>query len=206
MVNRLKALAALTLAALSAVGCAPHGPRAYNVTVQLDDAMRQRLTELTNRNIEVDLVAVNDKENERWEPYSMTRYWQPGDPLKGSVPTKVMIFDPKAVQAAASTRPGASNQTAAKAATQPSAYSQTLSSTDPLWKKWYANVNDKSVMRLYVLALLPGVFEDQPGDRDPRRQIVPLNIEQWPNGTKDILLKVQTTGIITVTTPKPRKH
>jgi hypothetical protein len=205
MLTRLKALAALTLAAVATVGCA-HGPGRYNVTVQLDDAMRQRLSELTNRNIEVDLVAVNDIENTRWQDASMTKYWQPGDPLKGSIPTKVMIFNPTAVQAAAATSPAPSTQSAKAAATQPSAYSQTLAATDPIWNKWYANKNDKSVYHLYVLALLPGVFDDQPGDRDPRRQILPLNVERWPNGTKNILLKVQTTGIVTVTTPKPQKH
>jgi hypothetical protein len=205
MVNRLKAFAALAIAALSTVGCA-HGPGRYNITVQLDDAMRQRLSELTDRNIEVDLLAVNNVENDRWENASVNRYWQPGDPLKGSVPTKVMIFNPKAVQAAAATRPSSSTQSAAAAATQQSAISQTLSAKDPIWDKWYANKNDKSVYHLYVLALLPGVFEDAPGDRDPRRQILPLNVEMWPNGTKDILLKVQTTGIVTVTTPKPKKR
>ncbi len=203
MLKRLSAIAALSVAAFAA-GCA-HGPGRYNVTVQLDEAMRQRLAQLGDRNIEVDLVAVNSVENDRWENASMTSYWQPGDPLKGSVPTKVMYFNSKQAQAAATTNPAKPGQTASQAATQPSGFSETLSATDPIWYKWYANKNDKSVYHLYVLALLPGIIADQPGDRDPRRQILPLNQEEWPNGTKDILLKIEPTGVITVTTPKPHK-
>jgi hypothetical protein len=187
MLKRLSALCGLGLVALSAVGCSC-APGRYNVTVQLDDAMKQRLEDLGNRKIQVDLVAVNAKEHERWENYSMTQYWQPGDSLKGSIPTYSMVFSPKA----AATQPGEAAST------------HTLTAKDPIWDKWYANTTDKDVMHLYVLALLPGTYTDEPGDRDPRRQILPLGTCRWDKN--NILLKVQTTGIITVTTPKPEKQ
>ena len=202
MLKRLSALAALALTVM-ATGCA-HGPGRYNVTVQLDDAMRQKLGDLGDRNFEVDLVAVNSLENDRWSNASVTNYWQPNDAFKGSIPTKVMIFNSKAVQQAAATSTAAP-KTAAGAATQPSAYSQTLSAKDPIWDKWYANKNDKSVYHLYVIGQLPGVFDDLPGDRDVRRQILPLNVEEWPSGTKDILIQVRPTGIVALTTPKVHK-
>jgi hypothetical protein len=169
-----KAFAFLTLAitGMMAVGCCSTVP--LNVTVNIDDAMRQRLE---SRNLEVDLVALNSKQSERWETYSMTSYWQPGDALRDSVDSYKMIFDPTKNQP------------------------QTLSSKDPHWSKWFAQgAGDK--MKLYVLVgVLPGSFDDQPGDKDARRQILPLESCRW--SSTDVHMTVQKTGIITTTPPKP---
>ena len=145
-----------------------------NVTVNLDDAMRERLG---SRKLEVDLVALNSKQSERWETKSMTEYWQPGDSLRDSVDSYKMIFDPTKNEP------------------------QTLSIKDPHWDKWFAQgAGDK--MSLYVLVgVLPGSFDDQPGDKDARRQILPLQSCRW--SSTDVHMTVQKTGIITTTPPKP---
>ena len=48
-----------------------------NVTVSLDDAMKQQLAENSNRKIEVNLIALNTSDHQRYQDYSMTDYWDP---------------------------------------------------------------------------------------------------------------------------------
>jgi hypothetical protein len=108
----------------------------------------------------------------------MTKFWESGDNLRESVDSYKMIFDP--------------------AKSDP----QTLPKNDPHWAKWMANSGGGD-MQLYVLALLPGLYDDAPGDKDPRRQILPLASCRWPS--TDVKLLVQKEGIITVTPPKPDK-
>src|SRR5436190_5422537 len=140
MNKHLVALAAMGLLTLLSVGCCPLTK--LNVTVELDDAMKQRLAEL-NRNIVVDLVAVNPADNQRWEDYSMTKYWQPPFELRESVKGDIytMTFD------------------ASKG-------SLVLPKNDPKWDKWLADANAKGAAHLYILAQLPGTFDDQPGEKD----------------------------------------
>ena len=59
-------------------------------------------------------------------------------------------------------------------------------------------------MRLYVLVLLPGVTEDQPGNADPRRQIIPLGKCRWEGNS--VKLEVQRAGIRTLTQYKADKN
>jgi hypothetical protein len=174
MIKKSLSLLAIALMALMSVGCC-HATR-LNVTVELDPAMKQRLVDLSNRSIEVDLVAVNSTQHKRWENYSMDQYWNPPFELKNSAVVHAMTLDP-------------------------SHTSVTLTAKDPIWDKWLANGNEKDVMRLYVLASLPGTIGDKPGDSDPRRQILPLSSCRW--SSTDVKLVVQKTGIVTVTAPKP---
>jgi hypothetical protein len=172
MIKKAFGLVILTFVGLMSVGCC--STTKLNVTVSLDDAMRQRLD---SRKLEVDLVALNSKESERWENYSMTQYWQPGDARRDSVDSYKMIFDPTKNEP------------------------QTLSANDPHWDKWFAQgAGDK--MKLYVLVgVLPGSYDDQPGDKDARRQILPLDSCRW--SSTNVQMTVQKTGIITTTPPKP---
>ena len=101
--------------------------------------------------IEVHLVGVSDAEQSMWSTYSMSKYWQePNNPLRANANKYVMSFGQG--------RPDA----------------QVLRKNDPIWEKW------KGATRLYVLAFLPGRFEDGPEDRDPRRRILPLDQCRWP--------------------------
>ncbi len=172
MIKKLSALALLTFMGMMSVGCC--STTKLNVKVDIDDAMRERLG---SRKLEVDLVALNSKQSERWESYSMTSYWQPGDSLRESVDSYKMIFDPTQNQP------------------------MTLSMNDPHWDKWFAQ-GAGDTMKLYVLVgVLPGSYDDQPGDKDARRQILPLASCRW--NSKDVHMTVQKTGIITTTPPKP---
>ena len=179
-------LVLLVMAFLSfmAVGCCPITK--LSVTVELEDSLRQQLVQVGGRNIVVDLVVINLNEHQRWNEYSMTKYWEAGDALrKGKEETKqlvTMTFDPKKAEP------------------------QTLSMDDPHWKAWLADANDKAAPRLYVLAQLPGTWstaDDKPGDQDPRRQILPLGSCRW--ASTSVKMQVQKTGIITLTQPKRDK-
>jgi hypothetical protein len=168
MVKQVMALFALTLMALLSAGCCE--PKSYNVTVELNKEMRDSLP---SRNIEIHFVAVSDKENERWKAYSLTKYWQPNDVMRESLPTYKMVFDPS------------------KSAPQ------TLSNRDPIWNQWLSS----NATTLYVLALLPGMMADAPGDEDPRRQILSLKKCRWK--TNDIRLEVIRTRLVTNTQQLP---
>lgn len=63
MLKKALALVALTFMGLMSVGCC--STTKLNVTVDLDDAMRQKLE---SRKLEVDLVALNSKQAERGNP------------------------------------------------------------------------------------------------------------------------------------------
>ena len=83
MINKTLAMFALMFFSLMAVGCCPN--QRMNVTVELDDAMKARLADLSNRHIQVDIIALNSSEHQRWENYSMSKYWTPPFELEKSV-------------------------------------------------------------------------------------------------------------------------
>ncbi len=177
MVNKTLALFALMFFLLVGVGCCPN--QRMNVTVELDDAMKARLADLSNRHIQVDIIALNSSEHQRWQNYSMSKYWTPPFELEKSVKVFTMTFDSKS---------GA----------------QTLTSKDPIWDTWFANASDKDIMRLYVLAQMPGTIDDSLGNTDPRRQILPLGKCRWEGD--EVKLQVQLAGIRTLTNFKADKN
>jgi hypothetical protein len=75
----LAALLATGIALLT--GCAtckpgkPGKPKAYHVTVNLDQSLQQA-------SVLVDLVAANPTSLPRWEAYSMSKYWKDEDPMR----------------------------------------------------------------------------------------------------------------------------
>jgi len=173
-------LAVMAFFAFMAVGCC--SVTRLNVTVELDKAIRDQLGD---SKIQVDIVAINPNEHQRWQGYSMTRYWEPNDPMRKSVPVYTLTLD------------GNKN------------YTQTLSSNDPIWQKWLAGANEKDPPKLYVLAQIRKTWvaerDDQPGDKDPRRQILPLGSCRWEKdqgSPPNVHLTVKPTGIITDTQPK----
>jgi len=165
---------AMALFALMSVGCCPLTK--LNVTVELDPAMKERLASLT-RAIEVDIVAVNPAEDQRWQDYSMTKYWQPPFELKTSVKDEIFVAKLDATNS-----------------------SVTLSKDNPIWDKWMASASAKGAPHLYILAQLPGTMDDQPGEKDQRRQILPLGSCRWE--TTDVKVLVQPDRIRTVTAYK----
>lgn len=101
--------AAVTLFLLtSGLGCACHGTNQFNVTVAMDDSVRQQ--GVVPR-VEIDLVGVNNSDASTWSEKSMTDYFTPGDALRNSADHYIMRLDE-------------------------SSLSQTLKITDPKWDDW----------------------------------------------------------------------
>jgi hypothetical protein len=128
---------------------------------------------LKDSSMRVDLVGVNPASLPSWQAYSMTKYWQTGDAKRADAQDK-FTFD----------------FVSGKSLTN------VFSSTNALWKKWAA----RGVTHVVVLANLPGAARtDNPGNQDPRRQILPLDKCYWANGTKALNLLVQQSGIEVLT-------
>lgn len=127
--------------------------------------------------IEVHLVGVSDSDQAMWSTYSMSKYWQePNNPLRANASKYVMSFG------------------------QGKPDSQTLKKTDPIWEKW------KGATHLYVLAFLPGKFDDGPDDRDPRRRILPLDKCRWPQKeAQEIKVSLLPSNVMVETPPLSQK-
>ena len=63
----------------------------------------------------------------------------------------------------------------------------TIAATDPIWKHWH----DTGATDVMVVADLPGVFADLPGDADQRRKIIPIKSKS-PSAT----IVVDKTGLV----------
>ncbi|HEY4329910.1 MAG TPA: hypothetical protein VGN88_09250 [Phycisphaerae bacterium] len=182
MIKKPLFLLILSFFAFMAVGCCPLTK--LNVTIELDDALRQAYGTGT---VQVDIVAVSPNDHQRWEAYPMTKYWENGDPMRKSLSVKTLTLDVSKKEP------------------------QTLSASDPVWANWLAGANDKAPPKLYVLAQLRGTWDaskDQLGDKDPRRQILPLGSCRWDSSLgspPNIKLVVKLTGITTETQPKRDK-
>jgi hypothetical protein len=160
-------------------GCSA-GP--FNVEVLLDE----RDTGLQDKigavqSIEVNLVGVSDTDFTRWEQMSMNNYWEPDNRMRTSAIKYVMRFGdghPK---------------------------KQKLSLNDPIWKEW---INKRQANHLFVLAYLPWLQEDKPGDADPRRKILPLERGRWEWsawGALTIPIELRATGMTLLRQPTKKK-
>ncbi len=167
-------------------GCFVCPTTKLNLSVQLDDSLRQTLQAQGKTAVLVDIVAISPTERQRWTNYSMTQYWSAGDTLRTSAPVFPLTFDPSKAQA------------------------QTLAASDPIWQKWLQGANDKDGPRIFILAQLPGNWDpakdDKPGNQDPRRLILPLGACRWDGKTNvPVTVTVTATGMTTVPSPKEDK-
>jgi hypothetical protein len=156
---------------ISACASAPK-PRAYTIEIALDSS-------LAGNSIQVDLIganAVSDKP--KWETYSVTEYWQPGNAMRRNADKVVLEFGQ-----------GKSNV-------------QVFSSTDPAWKRWIA----AGAQYLVVMVDLPGGGDDKSGNADSRRLLLELDAKKWPSSVdkSKIQLLVQESGIRLLTPMKTR--
>jgi hypothetical protein len=148
-------------------GCATRGPGPVTPF-----AIRVELDPaLKEKSVLVDLVGVNRANEERWKAYPMRKYWSDGDPMRADAARWTCNFI------------ASSNLT------------QTLKTTDPIWKQW------AGASSVFVLADLPGAALDRPGTQDPRRQVLPLYRSAWQKGTKEIEVRIKESGIEVVTPP-----
>ena len=162
-------LVVVGLAAWSA-GC-----QRYQVTVSLDEGLRDAGM---MPSLEVDLVAVNESELDRWTHYSVNEYFASDDVFRHDADRYTMTFadsdaDPK-----------------------------TLVPNDPIWRLW----RKKSARQLVVLVHLPGDYQDLPGQQDVRRLILPLSaikgLPLWPATAIDLVVK--KSGVVSLTSLKPQ--
>ena len=63
----------------------------------------------------------------------------------------------------------------------------TIAASDPIWQHWKST----GVTEVMVIADLPGVFADLPGDADQRRKIIPIK-SKTPSAT----IVVDKTGLV----------
>jgi hypothetical protein len=83
---------AVATAAIFLTGCfasckpgKPGKPKAYHVTVNLDESLKEG-------SVLVDLVAANPGNLPRWESYSMSKYWKDGDPMRNDADRITLSF------------------------------------------------------------------------------------------------------------------
>lgn len=122
--------------------------------------------------VEVHLLALDPDAGRQLQTYSMTDYWNPNR-KKDEFVKRVLHFGQ-----------GKENP-------------QTLSYKDPIWDRWDAN----GAEYLFVLADLPGLFQDKEDVKDPRRVILPLHPERW--NQRLIRISIEKGGVYLQTPPLP---
>lgn len=133
---------------------------------------------LANTSLQVDLVGANTLADlPKWASYSVTEYWQPDNPL----------------------RRDASHLCAQFGRGMPTLV--TVGRDHPHWQTWLKS----GVAHLVILADLPGVSNDQAGNADPRRLIIPLDKKLW-NGKAPLEILIQEGGLKLLTKQKAQKQ
>ena len=130
---------------------------------------------ICRKSVEVHLIGVNRYEKDRWETISMTNYWAPGNTLRKSTVnqsyTRVIRFG------------------------ESESCKFIIKANDPIWKTW------KNKKYLFVLADLPGIFEDLPGNADARRLRLPIDGDCWKG---DIEISIEPGNIVPLTIPEAK--
>ena len=153
------ALVACTLA-LAVVGC--RTPRARMGRYDVKITLSQSMTDSTGMlpSVEVHILALGVVRGQGLESQSMTDYWNPNRP-KDDYVKHTMHFG------------------------EGHPHSRILRRTDPIWSEW----DRAGASWLFVLADLPGVYEDKKDVKDPRRMILPLDPRNWRYKGIDIMIE-----------------
>ena len=146
-------------------------PRATNLQVNM--TLNEQLAQSGRvPSIEVDVIGLNQSQLETFRTVSLSEYFLSS--LRRDTNKKTFYF------ASGNTEP------------------KTLARTDGVWKEW---IDGQGAMYLAVLADIPGVTQDLPGEADPRRLILPLDRSRWSGTRVDI--RVDGSGLTLLTPPKP---
>jgi len=159
---------------LLAAGCASQPKaRSYGLRIELDPDD----PDFASTSIQVDIIGANEVADlPKWQNYSVTSYWIPGDLMRRGAVKATLEF-------------GLGKSPVL-----------TFDSSDPLWNRWIST----GALHLVILADLPGITGDQPGNADPRRLILPLDRRKWPRGVSTIDIRIQASGIKLLTPIKQR--
>ena len=143
--------------------------RAYSIKVELDSM-------LAGSSIQVDLIGANELSDlPKWQTYSVSEYWKPGNAMRRNADKTVLEFGPG----------------------KPTTY--VFAANDPAWNRWLG----AGAMYLVVMVDLPQLSDDMAGNADPRRLIVPLDTRKWPKDAATLDLFVQESGVRLLTPMNP---
>lgn len=169
-------LPALVLVGVLA-GCGTPRPKNYDVY----------LSAAVNASVTVDVIGVNPAEAAQWSGYSMTKYWQQGDAFRASATKRTYTVR---------INPGQAQEVLILKDAKKDA------NTAAYWKQW----KEAGATQLFILADLPGAPEDKTGDADPRRLILPLTPDRWPNADAPLRVLVQSNALVLSTPMLPPKQ
>jgi len=122
---------------------------------------------------EVDIVGVEPSASQLWYNLSLNDYFSGKSKIRASAKRYTVRF------------------------TNDDVKPKILVKDDPIWQEWF----EKGATEFYILASLPGLHDDKPGPQDPRRLILPLDIERWK--TDQIEIKVFKGSVSSTTPPLP---
>jgi len=123
--------------------------------------------------VTLDLVGVNKLDLPRYEAYSVSQYWTQDDPLRKS------------------------NQDFREHLPFVGSLESVMEFdvTEDRWKEWYKS----GVRYLVVIADIPGIVEDTPGN-NARRQIIPLDAKELKQSlgeaTRKVRIRVRDVGLL----------
>jgi len=170
----------MSLWTLGIAGCGcKHEPDRHPVVVRLEGFDDRPA-------IDVHIIARNAAESARWENYSMSSYWRPGDLTREGIGDAkyVMHFGPD----------------------KPTTQSFSPKSDPKEWQRLWAKWEGQHATQLFILAFLPGnpsqPFEDRPGNLDPRRRVLPLDRCRWNANQQTIRCVLKSDSIEVLTPPK----
>lgn len=175
----LKLLGALSMVIV--VSACSSSVKDFNVTLQIDDSLRNQYGLLPS--FEVDVVAINADQEERIKNYDIDEYFEYQNPLRISLPKRTLKFS------------------------EDSAKSQSITSSDPIWKSWASNKAEI----LVLIANLPyahGGLSNNTGTQghdnlDGRRLLVPMQREHWYSlPTWSLYFLITPSGLIQLDKPK----
>jgi len=132
--------------------------------------------DICGKSVEVHLVGVNRYEKDTWEAISMTDYWKPESQLRQNAKayTHVIQFGRGPCE-------------------------RTLPPKDPVRGIW----KSRKAEYLFVLANLPGLFDDLDGNADARRLRLPaVGSKAWGRLKKPINIRIEGSNIVPLTIPK----
>lgn len=137
-------------------------PSRYTVNFTLDKT-------LEGTSLQIDIIGANAVADlPKWEAYSITEYWQPGNTTRRDADKATLEFG------------------------RGKPIVQTFASTDPKWNEWLRT----GALYMVVIADLPGIAADKQGNADPRRLILPLDKAEWARGNKGAIdVLVQESGL-----------
>lgn len=137
-------------------------PAPHTIRVEIASA-------LVGSSLQVDVIGVNSFELPKWQTYSVSRYWTPGDPLRRDAEKVTFRFAPGV------------------------ALTLQLPADDSIWTRWLRS----GTAYLVLLSDLPGAVSDQLGNDDPRRIVLPLDTRLWGNLPIHILVEEKGLRVLT---------